>query len=54
VKQEPPFNWRVSVGMAIGLAVLFGGPARPRVGTRCPGALLSVCTVATVMDNLAE
>jgi hypothetical protein len=24
VKQEPPFNWRVSVGMAIGLAVLFG------------------------------
>jgi hypothetical protein len=24
VKQEPPFNWRVSVGMAIGLVVLFG------------------------------
>lgn len=23
-KQEPPFNWRVSVGMAIGLLVLFG------------------------------
>jgi hypothetical protein len=23
-KQEPPFNWRVSVGMAIGLVVLFG------------------------------
>src|SRR5438132_12843022 len=23
-KQEPSFNWRVSVGMAIGLLVLFG------------------------------
>src|SRR6266516_4170809 len=23
-KQEPSFNWRVSVGMAIGLVVLFG------------------------------
>jgi hypothetical protein len=23
-KQEPPFNWRVSVGMAVGLLVLFG------------------------------
>ena len=22
--QEPPFNWRVSVGMAIGLVLLFG------------------------------
>src|SRR6516225_10094115 len=23
-KHEPPFNWRVSVGMAVGLLVLFG------------------------------
>src|SRR6266516_2800268 len=23
-KQEPPFNWRVSVGLAVGLLVLFG------------------------------